>query len=121
MLGDNIVVIWPSFVSPTTPISYDIFTGNLFVSSTSSIQERTRAESLLIYPNPIIEKATIKTVDFSKIENFRILDIAGKTIKEMKIKGEQYVVFHKKDIPNGIYFIEITSKDKKYLQKIIIH
>ena len=121
MLGDNIVVIWPSFVSPTTPISYDIFTGNLFVSSTSSIQERTRVESLLIYPNPIIEKATIKTVDFSKIENFRILDIAGKTIKEMKIKGEQYVVFHKKDIPNGIYFIEITSKDKKYLQKIIIH
>ena len=69
MLGDNIVVIWPSFVSPTTPISYDIFTGNLFVSSTSSIQERTRVESLLIYPNPIIEKATIKTVDFSKIEN----------------------------------------------------
>ena len=82
MLGDNIVVIWPSFVSPTTPISYDIFTGNLFVSSISSVQERISNESLLIYPNPIVEKATIKTSDFSKIENFRMLDITGKTIKE---------------------------------------
>ena len=108
MLGDNIVVIWPSFVSPTTPISYDIFTGNLFVSSTSSVQERISNESLLIYPNPIVEKATIKITDFSKIENFRMLDITGKTIKEMKIKGEQYVMFHKKDIRKGIYFIEIT-------------
>ena len=35
-----------------------------------------------------------------------MLDITGKTIKEMKIKGEQYVVFHKKDIRKGIYFIE---------------
>jgi len=121
MLGDNIVVIWPSFVSPTTPFSYEIFTGNLFVSNTSSVEERISNESLLIYPNPIVDRATIKTADFSQIENFRMLDISGKVIRDIKIRNQQYVVFQKKEIPKGIYFIEISTKDKKYLQKIIIH
>jgi hypothetical protein len=121
MLGDNIVVIWPSFVSPTTPISYDIFTGNLFVSSTSSVQEKVAENGLLIYPNPVIDKATIQTQTQSNIEKLRMLDVSGKIIRDIKIRNQQYVVFQKKEIPKGIYFIEITTKKKKYLQKIIIH
>jgi hypothetical protein len=121
MLGDNIVVIWPSFVSPTTPISYDIFTGNLFVSSTSSVQEKVAENGLLIYPNPVIDKATIQTQTQSNIEKLRMLDVSGKIIRDIKISNKQYVVFQKKEIPKGIYFIEITTKKKKYLQKIIIH
>ena len=121
MLGDNIVVIWPSFVSPTTPISYDIFTGNLFVSSTSSVQEKVAENSLLIYPNPVIDKATIQTQTQSNIEKLRMLDVSGKIIRDIKISNKQYVVFQKKEIPKGIYFIEITTKKKKYLQKIIIY
>ena len=121
MLGDNIVVIWPSFVSPITPISYDIFTGNLFVSSTSSVQEKVAENSLLIYPNPVIDKATIQTQTQSNIEKLRMLDVSGKVIRDIKISNKQYVVFQKKEIPKGIYFIEITTKKKKYLQKIIIH
>ena len=121
MLGDNIVVIWPSFVSPITPISYDIFTGNLFVSSTSSVQEKVAENGLLIYPNPVIDKATIQTQTQSNIEKLRMLDVSGKVIRDIKISNKQYVVFQKKEIPKGIYFIEITTKKKKYLQKIIIH
>ena len=121
MLGDNIVVIWPSFVSPTTPISYDIFTGNLFVSSTSSVQEKVAENGLLIYPNPVINRATIQTQTQSNIEKLRMLDVSGKVIRDIKISNKQYVVFQKKEIPKGIYFIEITTNEKKYLQKIIIH
>jgi len=121
MLGDNIVVIWPSFVSPITPISYDIFTGNLFVSSTSSVQEKVAENGLLIYPNPVIDKATFQTQTQSNIEKLRMLDVSGKVIRDIKISNKQYVVFQKKEIPKGIYFIEITTKKKKYLQKIIIH
>ena len=122
MLGDNIVVIWPSFVSPTTPISYDIFTGNLFVSSTSSVQEKVAENNgFLIYPNPVIDRATIQTQTQSNIEKLRMLDVSGKVIRDIKISNKQYVVFQKKEIPKGIYFIEITTKKKKYLQKIIIH
>ena len=121
MLGDNIVVIWPSFVSPTTPISYDIFTGNLFVSSTSSVQEKVAENGLLIYPNPVIYRATIQTQTQSNIEKLRMLDVSGKVIRDIKISDKQYVVFQKKEIPKGIYFIEITTNEKKYLQKIIIH
>ena len=107
MLGDNIVVIWPSFVSPITPISYDIFTGNLFVSSTSSVQEKAAGKGLLIYPNPVIDRATIQTQTQSNIEKLRMLDISGKVIRDIKISNKQYVVFQKKEIPKGIYFIEI--------------
>ena len=122
MLGDNIVVIWPSFVSPTTPISYDIFTGNLFVSSTSSVQEKVAENNgFLIYPNPVIDRATIQTQTQSNIEKLRMLDVSGKVIRDIKISNKQYVVFQKKEIPKGIYFIEITTNEKKYLQKIIIH
>ena len=121
MLGDNIVVIWPSFVSPTTPISYDIFTGDLFVSSTSSVQEKVAGNGLLIYPNPVIDRAIIQTKTQSNIEKLRMLDVSGKVIRDIKISNKQYVFFQKKEIPKGIYFIEITTKKKKYLQKIIIH
>ena len=121
MLGDNIVVIWPSFVSPTTPISYDIFTGNLFVSSTSFVQEKVAENGLLIYPNPVIDRATIQTQTQSNIEKLRMLDVSGKVIRDIKISNQHYVTFHKRDLPKGIYFIEITTKKKKYLQKIIIH
>ena len=121
MLGDNIVVIWPSFISPTTPLSYSIFTGNLFVSGTSSVQEKTAEKDLLIYPNPVIDRATIQTQTRSNIEKLRMLDVSGKVIRDIKISNKQYVVFQKKEIPKGIYFIEITKNKKKYLQKIIIH
>ena len=121
MLGDNIVVIWPSFVSPTTPISYDIFTGNLFVSSTSSVQEKVAENGLLIYPNPVINRATIQTQTQSNIEKLRMLDVSGKVIRDIKISNQHYVTFHKRNLPKGIYFIEITTNEKKYLQKIIIH
>ena len=121
MLGDNIVVIWPSFVSPTTPISYDIFTGNLFVSSTSSVQEKVAGNGLLIYPNPVIDRAIIQTKTQSNIEKLRMLDVSGKVIRDIKISNQHYVTFHKRNLPKGIYFIEITTNEKKYLQKIIIH
>ena len=121
MLGDNIVVIWPSFVSPTTPISYDIFTGNLFVSSTSSVQEKVAENGLLIYPNPVIETAVIETKSHVNIDKFRMLDVSGKVIRDIQISNQHYVTFHKRDLPKGIYFIEITTNEKKYLQKIIIH
>ena len=121
MLGDNIVVIWPSFVSPTTPISYDIFTGNLFVRSTSSVQEKVAENGLLIYPNPVIETAVIETKSHVNIDKFRMLDVSGKVIRDIQISNQHYVTFHKGNLPKGIYFIEITTNEKKYLQKIIIH
>ena len=121
MAGDNIVVIWPSFVSPTTPFSYEIFTGDLFVSNTSSVEEKRIEESLLIYPNPIVEKATIQTQNQSNIEKFRMLNISGKVIRDIKVSNQHFIVFQKKEIPKGIYFIEISTKDKKYLRKIVIN
>ena len=121
MLGDNIVVIWPSFVSPITPISYDIFTGNLFVSSTSSVQEKVAENGLLIYPNPVIETAVIETKSHVNIDKFRMSGISGKVIRDIQISNQHYVTFHKRNLPKGIYFIEITTNEKKYLQKIIIH
>ena len=41
--------------------------------------------------------------------------------RDIKISNQHYVTFHKRDLPKGIYFIEITTSEKKYLQKIIIH
>lgn len=119
--GDNIVVIWPNFTSPTTPLSYDIFTGDLFVSSTSSVQEKIADNSLLIYPNPVIETATIQIQNQSNIERFRMLDVSGKVIRDLNIGNQNFVVFKKQDLPKGIYFIEITTNEKKYLQKLIIN
>ncbi len=119
--GDNIVVIWPNFTSPSTPLSYEIFTGDLNVSNTSSVQEKTIDKSLLIYPNPVIETATIQTENQSKINRFRMFDISGKIIRNIAISNQNYVVFKKQELPQGIYFIEITTNEKKYLQKIIIN
>jgi hypothetical protein len=50
-----------------------------------------------------------------------MLDVSGKIIRDIKIRNQQYVVFQKREIQKGIYFLEISTKDKKYLQKIVIN
>ena len=85
------------------------------------MQEKVAGNGLLIYPNPVINRATIQTQTQSNIEKLRMLDVSGKVIRDIKISNKQYVVFQKKEIHKGIYFIEITTNERKYLQKIIIH
>ena len=50
-----------------------------------------------------------------------MFDISGKIIRNIAISNQNYVVFKKQELPQGIYFIEITTNEKKYLQKIIIN
>jgi len=119
--GDNIVVIWPNFTLPPTPVSYDIFTGDLFVGNTSSFLEKVTEDKILIYPNPVIETAVIETRNRINIEKFRILDVSGMVVRDIQISNQYHVMFHKRGLPKGIYFIEITANEKKYLQKISIH
>jgi len=66
-----------------------------------------------VYPNPINETLNIKG------ENgiLRLLDVKGNLI--LAQEHMQYSVLNTSNLSNGIYFIELTNSNGKFIQKII--
>jgi hypothetical protein len=66
-----------------------------------------------IYPNPTIDKLNIKLKSNPKEPvQLRIINASGKVLQEIRFQKtaiEDEVVLNVKDLPNGIYFLEILS------------
>jgi len=114
--GDNIVVIWPNFYSPY-PSTSDEFTGNINVSTLSSVVQKQNNE-FNIFPNPIIETATIKTQQ--PITTFKMIDILGNVVRYAESIQDNFIAIHKNELESGIYFIELKIGDNTQLKKVII-
>ncbi|MDP1727672.1 MAG: T9SS type A sorting domain-containing protein [Bacteroidota bacterium] len=77
-------------------------------------------KSILVYPNPASNKIKIQIPDQNFEENFklRIFDLTGKSVFEQKDFSQENEI----DIStfnNGLYFIELSSKNKRYSCKWI--
>ena len=115
-LGDNIVVIWPNFYSPY-PSTADEFTGTINVSTLSSVAQK-QSEEFSIFPNPIIETATLKTVQ--PISTFRMIDILGNVVRYAENIQDNFMAIHKNELNSGIYFVEIKTGNNTQIKKVII-
>jgi hypothetical protein len=115
-LGDNIVVIWPNFYTPY-PSTSDEFTGTINVSILSSVAQK-QSEEFSIFPNPIIETATLKTVQ--PISTFRMIDILGNVVRYAENIQNNFMAIHKNELKSGIYFVEIKTGNNTQIKKVII-
>ena len=81
----------------------------------TSIEEAEKGSRITVYPNPSTNNISITNVN-QPIE-FRILDINGKLIEKgvLQVSSEIRI----KELPNGIYFIELQNENIRIIRKII--
>ena len=80
----------------------------------TSIHPYIRENSFQVYPNPVKDKLYIRT-DFESFQ-LEIIDMYGKRIKIIE-KASQTIELSQ--LRTGVYFLVLTSGDKKFQRKII--
>ena len=68
--------------------------------------------AITIYPNPFTESLTVMLSEAVQINNadFRMYDVLGNEV--MNTTLSKYLTTIKADLPAGIYFYKVISKDK---------
>lgn len=76
--------------------------------------------SLLIYPNPAINNVTIETNSFSPIQGYRIIDLQGNIIQDLKTENSPVkLLLDLTGFSSGTFFVEILSNDQKLRCRLI--
>lgn len=89
-------------------------------TGTTAISEYESNE-LEVFPNPMNDKLWIrKTVDWSKTVNPYLLNINGVKQNIHLEETNDFIILHKKDLPSGIYYLQVISPDQIWVNQIII-
>ena len=63
-----------------------------------------------MFPNPVLEQLTIKTIKLSSISEIEIFDTSGKTVIK-KLVDDNKVIINTSSLEKGVYFIKIKTDD----------
>jgi hypothetical protein len=72
-----------------------------------------------IYPNPTNRIVNFEFLNTITAESYRISDMTGRQITSRKITNNPEIV-DVSELSAGTYLIEITTKNSKFTQKLII-
>jgi hypothetical protein len=75
--------------------------------NTISLQEPL-ARKIKVYPNPVREKLQVKIPEDLELNTLRLLDLAGRLVRELNPSGESHNL---SDLPRGIYILEISTNE----------
>jgi hypothetical protein len=111
----------PITVNTTTYTQGGGFLTRLNSGGISGIAENDHKNTLLLYPNPVVDLLTIsQDVDGSAMSSLHILDICGKLISERQINSLSTSI-DISDLPQGIYFVKIKTVNGTYSGKFMKH
>lgn len=95
---------------------------NPLILQTPPMKELTQeAEEVVMYPNPVSNILNISTGFITGDVSITIFDAKGKIMMENKyeIEGSQKIALYEvANLPEGIYFVEITNGTDKVIKKI---
>lgn len=84
-------------------------------------------EALKIYPNPIIDQATIEfeTTETTNEIEIQVISVDGKIVRNTLIKGNrsagiQQISIHKNNLSSGLYYLKIRYNDKNRVGSILV-
>jgi len=84
-----------------------------------NIHENSLISNLEIFPNPIKDKAIIRTKDKQQINNIELFSIAGQLIRSYTVNNFEYNL-KTGDLPSGIYFVKCNFGYESETIKVLI-
>ncbi|VXB62955.1 putative hemagluttinin family protein [Flavobacterium sp. 9AF] len=94
-----------------------LFMDNFSVSEVLSV-DTFLASKFKIYPNPINDIVSINS-DSVSFDNISILDINGRTVKQVNVNAVNQFSLNISELNSGIYFLKVKTKEGIFNQKII--
>lgn len=88
------------------------------INTTVHTQDINFSNNLTIYPNPFSLQTTIYFSN-DELHKIKIVDLLGKEIRSINIKGKQYVI-ERGQMPAGIYFVQTIGEKNNITNKKII-
>lgn len=91
-----------------------------------TVNEEVNSFKLSVYPNPVIDKATINfQLEKDKKVNIALHDISGKLVtifvrNELKSRGNNSIEIDLKDLIQGVYILSIETADGNILTQRVI-
>jgi len=77
--------------------------------------------NLNIYPNPFSTETTLWADKSFKDATLTVYNLYGQTVKHIDNLSGQTIIFHRDNLPSGLYFIRITQDNKKIsVDKLVI-
>jgi uncharacterized delta-60 repeat protein len=90
----------------------------------TAVIEKYFENNLNVYPNPVSNQIFLQTKGGGVPEEIAITDVTGKLVfnaKPMKQNEGLYTINDVGHWPSGVYFLKITTADRKSYNKIFIH
>ena len=120
--GSSVFVVWMDYCDENWEIYYKCNpTANIIVGTENDFTEKSRVPFTL-YPNPATSIIHILVSDhLSENTLVSIRNLNGEIIKIIQLLKDEVVV-DVSSLMNGMYFVEISTPEKKYyIQKLIIN
>ena len=91
-------------------------TGIWVISSTLcfaiGINEITQENLMSIFPNPFSTQTTLQTDKFFKDATLTVYNLYGQTVKQIDNLSGQTIIFHRDNLPSGLYLIRLIQDNK---------
>ncbi|WP_317899855.1 T9SS type A sorting domain-containing protein [Aurantibacillus circumpalustris] len=87
--------------------------------ATGIAEQKSQKMKAVIYPNPTNGFLNILLNETLQLAQIRLIDISGRTLSESLIENNSQFKLDVSNVEKGIYFVEITSGNKKHTVKII--
>lgn len=96
---------------------------SVFVDQMTGLNEFSEIVNLNIYPNPSNIQFNVE-LDLNSTMNVRLqlTNSVGQNVSEILKESSNSIrhIFNVEEYPSGVYFLSITSDDRKIVRKIII-
>ena len=89
-------------------------------AATTNIPVNSYAQSLLFYPNPFSEQATLSLPVYVGTATLKIYDIMGNLVRETNASSLKNIMIYRDGLAPGIYFLELISAQPSIQNKIKI-
>ena len=120
--GDNLIVIWPALLIPTTASSD---TSQTFLHVLDTVHTKVLDEindlEVNVFPNPFSTGFSLVSDGHSVISYFSISDIIGNRSLVKKNINKTKVYVNTESLRSGVYFIEVGINNQVILRRIIIN
>jgi len=73
-----------------------------------------------IYPNPFSAQTTLQTDKSLKNAALTVYNSVGETVRRVDNLSGQEIIFHRDNLPGGLYFVRLISDNKMYTDKLVI-